>query len=110
MMTAAVARNVNDTVIKGYGISGSATTSQITRNTIFAEIFVDDLDFAVLGLCLVQELVSSKICLADVIVGRFEEKKTCCHQRSHILLANWTEHGLVTDTCTHRPMASTADA
>ena len=109
-MTADDAMNVNDKVIKGYGISGSAATSQITRNTIFAEIFVDDLDFAVLGLCLVQELFSSKICLADVIVGRFEKKKTCCHQRCRIVLANWTEHRLVTDTCRHRPMASTADA
>ena len=74
-MTADVARNVNDTVIKGYGISGSAAASPTTQNTILAEFFVDDLDFAVLGLCLVQELFSSKICLADVIVGRFEEKK-----------------------------------
>jgi len=49
MMTADVARNVNDTVIKGYGISGSATTPQITRNTIFAEIFVNDLEFFIFG-------------------------------------------------------------
>jgi len=49
MMTADVARNVNDTVIKEYGISGSAAASPTTQNTILAEFFVNDLEFFIFG-------------------------------------------------------------